>query len=155
MILIADVDNCISNDEHRISFIDWDASHPDSRYHQYHMRCVFDTPANLDILDQYDQVHLFTAMPELYAPMRFDWLDKHRVRYDSIVFRTNGDQRPSPDIKRDMCRALIDDLDGRHPDMAIDDRHEVLAMYSMDFEIKTQLIKIHDTCAYTQPRKRA
>ncbi|MEZ5168992.1 MAG: hypothetical protein R2695_21800 [Acidimicrobiales bacterium] len=51
--------------------------------------------------------------------MTVDWLDRHGVRADLVVFRPSGDRRPSPEVKRDelaRIRALIGEVVVAHED---------------------------------------
>lgn len=150
--LIADLDNCIANDEHRIELIRWDEEDPMDRYHEYHSMCIHDEPANLKELDGYT-VHFFTAQPEIYRNLRVAWLVAHRIRFRTIFFRHRKDYRHSVDVKRQMLWRLkrIKGIEPEHIALAIDDRQSVINMYQDEFNIPSKLVKIHDTCAYYPP----
>lgn len=103
-IIVIDIDNCISDDMHRICELpdcvrqyahltDPVFEHnehlqkprdqlTDEDFHEYHLHCIFDKPKNLDQLYSagtiiYDEILMVTAMPERYEALRWWWLKEH------------------------------------------------------------------------------
>ena len=153
-IRILDIDNVLSDDEWRITLIHWDKSCPTERYHDYHLASAFDRAVNQRLLSEYsDRNILFTAMPERYRTLRAMWLNTNRLGYGQTLMRANDDHRPSDLIKRDMLFSLFSQ-GYTHADveLACDDREDVLSMYMLHGISTTRVIRVHDSCAYTNPR---
>jgi len=131
MIILCDIDNCISDDTWRYPLINWVAPQGRERYHNYHRAASCDAAANLHVLRVPDaKVYFLTGMPEAYAEIRVRWLLRHEVRFAGITFRANQCIENSVELKRLMLRGLraagvpLEDCVA-----AYDDRRAVVQMY--------------------------
>ncbi|HAQ24039.1 MAG: hypothetical protein CL467_07625 [Acidimicrobiaceae bacterium] len=70
---------------------------------------------------------LLTARPARLVHTTVAWLERHNVRWDLLVMRVDGDNRSSPDVKRDALADLR--ATGHRPDLAIDDDPRNAEMY--------------------------
>lgn len=166
--VVCDIDNCLSNDEWRIPLIAWHLPIEGGRYDTYHAMCGSDT-VNLRLSpllgkaqSQGCRIAYFTARPQSVRGKTLDWLKRHNCfAEDSLLFmRGNDDHRPSRQLKEAMLDSLLDpnhswveDGDEAVVAMAYDDRVDVVAMYASR-RIPTELVRIHDTCAYKPPPPR-
>lgn len=130
MIILCDVDNCISNDSWRRWLIRWTEPRGRERYHDYHRASPRDTPANLHALrHEAARVFLLTSMPAEYAPLREAWLHRVGVQYERVLYRTNHHDT-SVELKRAMVRQLREQgVPLEECIAAYDDRLDVVAMY--------------------------
>lgn len=135
-IIISDVDNCISDDGHRVHLI---KDHPSgiqfAKWHLYHLACV-DDKADFDprMGDPEYETHYLTGMPEAYRQYRLAWFIKHGktpgVR--NLHMRGNEDFRRNVEVKHDMIVNLINSwaFDVEDVIACFDDRREVVQMYN-------------------------
>ncbi len=171
-IFICDVDNCISDDSHRIHMIPnvarvygklakpiFEHSHHllkprdklvDEDFHEYHMNCIFDEPKNLDLLYENGEIWMVTAMPQQYRGLRWWWLNQHLTapmkRRVKLLMRMTGDHSHSEELKVRLLKQQFD-ADHRDPSevvMAIDDRQGVLDAYEKEFNFPTKRIAINE-----------
>jgi hypothetical protein len=157
--VIFDIDNCLSNDEHRIPLIDWSASNPEQRYAAYHAACDQDAVGNMDVFARactgQRKIVFFTARPNKVRAKTEAWIRAKlvgEVQPFTLVMRNDGDHSPSVHLKSKM---LIDYRSINNPDRedvvaAYDDREDIVEMYRA-FGVDAHVLKIHDTCAYTPP----
>lgn len=150
---ILDVDNVLSDDEWRIPLIKWERSCPTERYHDYHLASAFDHAKNHRLLSEHsDRNILFTAMPERYRALRVLWFNVSRIGYGQLFMRADDDHRPSDLVKRDMLFSLFKQgVTHADIELACDDRTDVLDMYMLHGISNVQVVRIHDSCAYTKP----
>lgn len=171
-LLIWDIDNCISNDEHRMDYLpnvfrlyhghrDPNAAPhtpaeliTDKDFHEYHVRCPMDPFENYDIffdslVGAVPRLIFVTAMPQAYKSLRWWWLDYHigaRNQRFEILMRPDGDHRPSAELKV----ALLDRFfrtayrDPSEVEMAFDDREDVLEAYEKAFNFPTRRVYINE-----------
>lgn len=164
---IWDLDNCLSNDEWRLRRINWATENMDERYAAYHAVCGDDPPSNLDV---YYAVRLlavpifFTARPEEVRAQTEAWIRRHLDEPKPMVLmrrRSGLDLKlSSVEIKRAMLRGLMasivdaDRLNEFDALLGFDDRQDIVAMYK-EMGIKARLLKVHDFCTLTPPRRTA
>jgi hypothetical protein len=141
-MIVVDVDNCISHDEHRIGLILPEHPDPIERFHHYHMASIADRPANLEILIGQEAIAL-TAMPEMYSRIRIHWLKRHAPQVVGAVFRPNDNHEGSVALKRKMARALVEH--GVEVTAAFDDRADVVEMYRDEFGWSAFQLAAHNT----------
>lgn len=155
-IVIFDLDNCVSDDSRRIPLIDWSQATPEQRYAKYHDMCHLDDPANVQLVQANASaghaIVFMTARPVTVRAKTEAWIQTLLgVKRFTLMMRNVGDHRKSVEVKRDMLLALPEyDMSIDCVAIAYDDRQDVLDMYA-SYGIKTQLLKIHDVCAYTPP----
>lgn len=144
-MIICDIDNCISNDHHRLGLIDWNQDQPFFRYHQYHLSMVFDTAHNLELL-QDESVIFLTAAPEYYRRYRERWLQRHNLKPVKMLMRPNTNHMSSVELKHAMMAHLIH-AEGLKPEwinVAYDDRHDVVSMYRDNWNINAEVLAINE-----------
>lgn len=131
MIILCDIDNCISDDSWRYPMIRHDLPNGRARYDAYHCAAGADSPANLDLVRvPWARVYFLTGMPEEYRHVRERWLWRHRIRYERILYRGTDHAIGSVELKRAMVRQLrAEGLPLEHCIAAYDDRPAVVAMY--------------------------
>lgn len=101
-IILFDLDNTISDMDHRLSLIDrlepdWDA---------FEASCDLDYPIHSTILlmralHHQHQVWIWTGRSDNVKGKTVKWLTAQGVPYDQLIMRRYGDQRPTVRIKRD------------------------------------------------------
>lgn len=149
-IVIFDLDNCLSDDRHRIHLIDWTQTNPGLRYVQYHKRCDEDRPGNIALFSraQGPKAVFFTARPESVREQTRSWIAKNFYVYDPLIFmRPNDDHSSSVELKRRMLNLV---LSGNEIVAAYDDRPDIVEMYK-SYGIDAKVTNIHGHCAYTPP----
>jgi hypothetical protein len=157
--VIFDLDNCLSHDEWRIPYIDWDESIPSKRYETYHRGCGMDNiyQPHVDIFRDTikDATPVFlTGRPLVVRPPTIYWI-KHRLSYEKepiLLMRNDNDERKSVLVKEDMLKDLRHNWD-IEPCMAFDDRPEIVAMYIQNGVAAKQLAITNPDLAYVRPRK--
>lgn len=163
--IIFDLDNCLSNDEHRIPRIDWTKT-GDARYHEYHMAMLADKPANWDVFENAMTrpvyIVFMTARPITFRETTKRWLSEQlgaNLDLDDrfvLIMRNRGDHRKSVAVKRDMIHALPEyGLSIDNIIQAYDDRQDIVDMYRSEFGIKADILKAHEICAFTPPQETA
>lgn len=149
---IWDLDNCVSDDEWRIKFVDWTKTNGDERYAEYHRRCFADRPGNVAVFKAIAARTVplfFTARPENVRKSTVAWLREQLGVRDPIVkMRPMGDGRSSPVLKLEMLDEMF--LQRAEIFCAFDDRMDVVAAYRAR-GIPATLLAIHATCAMTPP----
>jgi len=148
-ITILDLDNTISNDEWRISQIDWSTSDPKLRYHRYHQLSHADKAGNHDLFVN-KSVVIFTARPEKYRDITIEWLAANAIDAAMVLMRCEGDHRPSKELKLAMFKHLRGFYSMAEIEGAYDDREDVVQMYR-SLGLNAHVRALHDTCAYTRP----
>lgn len=147
-----DLDNCLSNDEWRIRFVDWTKTNGDERYREYHRRCFGDRPGNkqlFQLVTLHTRPVFITARPEEVRASTEAWVREMLGVYaPEIYMRAIGDHRPSGELKL----ALLEEARLLPIDIAVafDDRADVVAAYRA-FGIDASILAIHATCAMTPP----
>lgn len=150
-VRIFDLDNCISNDERRIKNIDWHEPDIEKRYARYHAELLDDSFHNGHLFGA-DSVVIFTARPMVHAPATISWLERNGIDFTHLFMRESNDTRSSVELKRSQLSALLATHEVCTEDImcAYDDREDVVQMYR-ELGLNAQVLKIHDTCAYTKP----
>lgn len=70
---------------------------------------------------------IVTGRPHKYAPETIDWLDKHRVPFDMLVMRPDGDKQQDVTLKH---RAYNEYIKGRYDvEFVLEDRTRVVKMW--------------------------
>ena len=158
-IQIVDLDNCISNDEWRIPRINWELQ-GEERWDEYHTLVEQDQPCNIERLcvDIEDvPIVIFTARPEKFRAKTRRWLANVTGLSERVVciyMRPDGDNSSSVNLKQSFLDDLAESraIYPEHILVAYDDREDVVEMYKSR-GINAEVLKIHDTCAYTDPAK--
>lgn len=70
---------------------------------------------------------VLTARPARLADTTVAWLVRHGVAWDLLVMRVDGDNRSSPEVKRDALADLR--ATGHVPELAVDDDPRNAEMY--------------------------
>lgn len=170
-ILVWDVDNCISDDAHRMHLMPAHARHhstckskrgyyeaslpplTDEDFHRYHIYCVHDPFENYEeffdsIVGAVPRLLFVTAMPQAYASLRHWWLQWHlpkHCRYE-LLMRPDGDHSCSTELKPRMLQRWFTNMhrDPEEVECAFDDRQDVLDAYEAQFNIPTKRVWIND-----------
>jgi hypothetical protein len=147
-MIILDLDNCISNDEHRVPLIRWDLR-GDARYSAYHALAELDPLGNADLLDTKELITIFTGRPVAFRDLTLRWLERHRIRPIHIIMRNNGDLRHSAVLKRQQLDWLLElyDVSLQEISCAYDDREDVVQMYRAA-GLRAERRAIHSLDAY-------
>ncbi len=154
---IFDLDNCLSNDLHRIPLIDWTQPNPEERYAAYHAACGNDAPGNMDLyraVTATRQAVFLTARPTTVALQTRAWISRHLgITHATLLMRNAGDNRPSVDVKRWQLDMLPQHygVPLENIDHAYDDRQDIIDMYR-GLGLAATRVQIHDVCAYTKPQ---
>lgn len=150
MIAIFDLDNCISNDLHRLRYIDDSKSSAFDRYHDYHLLAAFDQFWNTSVFRKHevcgDRIVIATARPEHYRALTLGWLRHHDMRFDMLLMRNDEDERCSVDVKRDFLLQVDTTLGLSNVSAAYDDRPDVIDMYK-SFNLQAKVL-----CCYVKDR---
>ena len=135
--IICDIDNCISDDYHRLHLIQ---DHPSgirwARYHMYHKACIQDKADFIKEM-QYPrsfQIHFISGMPEEYRAIRLKWFMKHGRKPGENLLHlrpTFNDYRPAVEFKRAVMIDLLTRLfNPEDVHACYDDRREIVQMYN-------------------------
>lgn len=150
---LIDIDNCIADDEWRISRIDWTAEDANERYRAYHQLAAFDELRNgrLIALGDAERNVYSTARPESFRPLTLEWLKRKGCNPYAVLMRADGDLRPAAEIKHSSLRAFVANnrILAREIRIAFDDHPEVIAMYGAA-GIRAQLVAIHQNQRWTE-----
>lgn len=130
MITIFDLDNCISDDNWRLPYINQRET-GERKYDQYHMLAGFDQLAHASLLLG-KRVVISTGRPVRYKPITEQWLLRNGIRAEIIIMRNEGDARDQVRIKRQHLVWLLSLYDYRREEIAhaYDDRVDVVAEYN-------------------------
>lgn len=129
MQIIVDLDGTIALNDHREHFIkqdppDWDA---------FFEACDGDSPNEPLInimtalyygLDGSVEIIILSGRSDQVSSKTVHWLKKHRVLYHRLIMRPHGDYTPDEQLKQQML-----DEYGLNPDLVLDDRDKVVAMW--------------------------
>lgn len=162
--VIWDLDNCLADDAHRVSSIDWQA-HGQKRWEQYHSDAILDTAnhAAVTLFRAHEaQGHIpiiFTGRPERYRADTEAWLEEHVQPLRPIItmMRAPEDTRESTDLKLHFLKLCIRTNLFKIEQVvaAFDDRKPIIAMYKHHGIQNAQLLTANHLCAYTNPKEAA
>lgn len=166
-LTIWDLDNCLSNDEWRIKYIDWRTDDPWARYRMYHTLCGSDKPGNIELFKHWlglNAIPVFcTARPEVTRSITQLWINSHfgmlmrdhSINAISVYMRSNNDHRRSPEVKYDLVQQILRDNEVNEQAIAhaFDDHEDVINMYRLRFGFQATVTAIHSTSAYERNAK--
>lgn len=97
-----DLDSCLADTQHR-----WELSpmaDPESDWDRYCAARMGDTPiagtvAALRLHYQHHQVHILSGSGESSRVVTLKWLDLHRIPFEGVRQRAEGDHRPNAEVK--------------------------------------------------------
>jgi hypothetical protein len=125
--IIVDIDGTIADNMHRQNVLEnepknWDA---------FFMECHLDLPIEpivdlVQILEKHHIILIVTGRSEKYRELTKLWLQKHKIIYDKLYMRREGDYRPDHEIKEEI---LLEIRENYSPFLAIDDRQSVVDMW--------------------------
>lgn len=128
--IVFDIDGTLSNNEHRLKFIqgdikDWDA---------FYDRIAYDTP-NESIVrlaqdlykDSGHELVMITGRPERTRVVTLDWMELRGVPCDALFMRSNDDHRDDVVVKSELLDEAV--AAGWHPWLAVEDRSRVVKMW--------------------------
>jgi len=124
--LIIDIDGTLSNAEHRTHYL------KDKNWKMFFREMVND-PVNIwckDIIDRFHiqcEIILLTGRPDSHKTETQEWLQKHRIMYDSLYMRTHDDWRQDVDIKREIYEQHI--KNDYSVLFAVDDRQSIVDLW--------------------------
>jgi len=155
-IRILDLDNCISDDEWRIHFIDWEKKDPEERYRTYHYACNLDQFKNRNLVEgrgKCESIVIFTARPNSVRKQTAQWLRENGIKILSLHMRDEGDNSSSVEVKRKMLEDLKELMQDSEIEIscAYDDKEDIVEMYR-SFGIDAHVVSIHSTSAYHQEK---
>jgi len=75
-------------------------------------------------------VIVVTGRSERWRYRTVQWLRKWDVCFDFVFMRTNGDERPDVEVKRNILHAIR--ANGFHVQLAIDDNPSILALWNQE-----------------------
>lgn len=111
-VIVVDLDNCISDDNWRISHINEARSDFGARWHDYHSLAGFDQRCNehltRDAAERQVDVVILTGRPIAYAAITREWLKRNRIGVRALAMRNNDDRTPSAQLKLAQLRWLYD-----------------------------------------------
>ena len=115
--IIVDHDNWISDDQWRLSKIDYDrllSARDDEKqdcFREYHEAAWSDEFKNNFIIEyalkfEYELI-ICTNRPEEFKDMTVDWLKKYRIPYSSIFMRPSDDIQAAADLKESLIERIV------------------------------------------------
>lgn len=150
-IVLVDLDGCIANDLWRRRYIDYKLDQGKSPnqedYDAYNSLSYLDDFVNKHIIHNTPKEHflsIVTARPIEYKKITEGWLFTHEVRYDYLTMRPLGNRDHSPELKVELVKALLKELDChiQDIDLAFDDRTDVLEAYKALGIARTRLVRV-------------
>jgi hypothetical protein len=107
--VIFDLDNCLSNDAHRVHLIDPHAADPFDAYHAAHVK---DEACNLarlyrEVSNEY-AVIIVTMRPDTWRISTEDWLSTNYIPHIELRMPPAFDKREAVEYKTKQARMLID-----------------------------------------------
>lgn len=129
MDIIVDIDGTLADTTHRQHLV----STKPKNWKAYFLAMGRDAPIHQTITvvntlhRSGHNIILVSGRPSDYIGLTFDWLKKHQVSTDELYMRSAGDMRPDDVVKRELLEAIR--ADGYDPELAIDDRDRVVAMW--------------------------
>ena len=149
--IIIDLDNCISNDAHRIPLINWREPDQFKRYDRYHRMSTADVCHNRDLFEvREEKILVFTSRPVAHREITERWLERVGVPVHALLMRNDADFRSSVEVKRTQL-SWLEAYDVTLPEIvcAYDDREAIITMYR-EHGLPAELRKIHDVSAYRE-----
>lgn len=125
--VIVDIDGTIADVRHRLHHIkgpkkkNWKAFFEE----MYRDEPITDRLEQVRELSSKHQILIVTGRPEQYRAQTERWLQRHKVPYEKLYMRKNGDHRPDYEAKQ----AVLDEIDPKQIVLAIDDRPPVCKMW--------------------------
>jgi hypothetical protein len=145
--IILDLDNCISDDSWRISFIDWKQKDPDLRYKNYLEAAPLDMCKNRELFNLLDEgIIILTARPERFRPQTERWLQHIAgLKFDWMLMRGNDEHDPSEVVKAAQLDQLLT-MGIAFEDIVVcyDDRQSVIDYYR-SIGLRAERKWIHNT----------
>lgn len=138
MLVVFDIDGTIADISHRLHFIvppeghqgrfmkDWIAFDAASRNDE-------PIPPTIEILQSLagsgeHTIVLLTGRNERNRENTIDWLELHKIPYDTLYMREKADRRHDTEVKKDVLKILKKRYH-RVPDMVFEDRPRVVKMW--------------------------
>lgn len=128
MNIIVDIDGTIADMRHRRHFVvdgndDWKS---------FYESMVEDTPIQpvVDLVNElyrHNKILLVTGRPNNYCIHTHEWLQKYKIQYHKLYMRKMGDSRFDYIIKEEILAEIM--IGVGKPDLAIDDRQDVVDMW--------------------------
>lgn len=145
--IILDLDNCISEDEWRLKYIDHEQKSSMGKHHAYNMLAGWDKCRNQIIFRPFNKrkIIIFTSRPMLYKPITDEWLRRNAINPMAKFIRPPGDVCGSVDLKYNFLRVLRNEHHVSNRDIvcAYDDKIEVINMYKNE-GVNARLVAIHE-----------
>lgn len=126
---IFDIDGTIADLRHRLHHIQGDHKN----WNAFFMAMRNDAPIwpVIDLMpklkDEWTDILLVSGRPEDWREDTEEWLHRHRVRYDRLYMRLEGDKRSDVIVKREILQQIRSE--GYEILMAFDDRPRVVEMW--------------------------
>lgn len=126
--VIVDIDGTLSNASHRQHLVqdgnkDWDRFYDLCEFDDFHPHIG----VIVNLLYDFYKIVLVSGRVERVRDKTVKWLDQHKVSYDELFMRPDGDFRPDDVLKAEILGRDI--APKWHPVMAFDDRDRVVAMW--------------------------
>lgn len=163
--VIWDLDNCLSDDEHRIKLIDWSQYPRDACWDDYHAACAMDPPGNSQEFFRWHSPAdlakglgcipvFFTARPEKHRDVTRKWLAMHFgcTGNEPLFMRATGDARRSVQIKGEMLKKFRASWPKAAILAAFDDQRDIVNMYR-DNKIDGKLLMVHAVESHKPPHQ--
>jgi FMN phosphatase YigB (HAD superfamily) len=102
MIVLFDIDNTLSDMDHRLHLIEKD----DPDYEAFEKQCVNDPliAPTAEVLIAFQnlkhQIWLWTGRSDAVETQTRQWLQRHALPYNQLLMRPYGDKRPTEAIKK-------------------------------------------------------
>lgn len=111
--VIFDLDGTLADGRHRLHLLPKKDYHLTESWTEFNMAAVDDTPimdnievCNLFAFGDYYNVVILTGRSDVAREVTEEWLDKHGVNYDSLVMRSQSDNRKDVAIKEEYLRSI-------------------------------------------------
>jgi FMN phosphatase YigB (HAD superfamily) len=129
-VVVFDLDGTLADTGHRLHLL----KYKPKKYDEFYELCGRDE-LNEDIASLFRlfssnigwKVIICTGRRSSTFEATHKWLTRHKLRYDELHLRKDGDFRPDEIIKSEMLDKLIEK--GDKPDLVVDDRDKVVKMW--------------------------
>lgn len=128
-IIICDIDGTLSDCRPRLHYV----TQEPKNWKKFFEEAISDEPHHwcvelVRILNNVGfQIHLVSARPDTYMGLTQDWLEMHRVPYNRLIMREEGDYRKDDLVKQEILDEFFPELDKIL--FVIDDRLPVVEMW--------------------------
>lgn len=132
-LYVFDLDGTIANIDHRLKYIkgekaDWD---------KFFKECVNDSPITwiIELMQMIDShpissvILILSGRSSIVGEETVQWLEKHKVPYQYLFMREEGDYSPDEVMKKKELDNFLKDNPNYKLELIVDDRQKVVDMW--------------------------